>query len=197
MITTSLVLIVRTSTCINVSKRAQNRKEIGSNPLHSIFTGRRIELRARKCSWNAGSQKARQRSPARVCSRDGKLCYSGRLEYDFLAFVPCFLLSLFSPSLSRHVSHRVPTSVQQSSATLQQVVRVFSSCVVCILPHLANPFVFICWVLFRSSCFLGDVFVVNVLEPATLLALDLPILIISRLWFSSVSLSVTTELVSV
>ena len=27
------------------------------------------------------------RPPARLCSRDGKLCYYGLLEYDFLAFV--------------------------------------------------------------------------------------------------------------
>ena len=35
------------------------------------------------------------RSPARrcLCSRDGKVCYYGRLEYDLLAFfVSCFLL---------------------------------------------------------------------------------------------------------
>ena len=35
----------------------------------------------------------RTRSPARLCSRDGKICYYGRLEYDFLAFV---LASYFS-----------------------------------------------------------------------------------------------------
>ena len=33
------------------------------------------------------------RSPARLCSRDGKIYYYGRLEYDFLAFVPCLLRS--------------------------------------------------------------------------------------------------------
>ena len=38
------------------------------------------------------------RSPARFCSRDGNICYCGRLEYDFLAFVPCFLLFLNSPA---------------------------------------------------------------------------------------------------
>ena len=31
------------------------------------------------------------RSPARLCSRDGKIYYYGRLEYDFLASVPCLL----------------------------------------------------------------------------------------------------------
>ena len=34
------------------------------------------------------------RSPARLCSRDGKFCYYGRLEYDFLAFC-CALLPTF------------------------------------------------------------------------------------------------------
>ena len=50
---------------------------------------------------------------------------------------------------------------------------------------------------FRSSYFLGGVFVVlSYLVPGTL-ALDLPrTLTISRLWFFSVSLSVTTEFVS-
>ena len=54
-----------------------------------------------------------KRSPARLCSRDGKLFYYRRVEYDFLAFflplLPSFLplLPSFSPSLSRHVSLRV------------------------------------------------------------------------------------------
>ena len=30
--------------------------------------------------------------PARLCSRDGKLYYYGRLEYDFLAALPCLML---------------------------------------------------------------------------------------------------------
>ena len=77
------------------------------------------------------------RSPGRLCSRDGKLCCYGRLEYDFFAFVPCFLLSLFS-SLSRYVCLvRVPSFVQQSSVSLSKyVLRVLSACVICILPHL-------------------------------------------------------------
>ena len=54
-----------------------------------------------------------RRFPARLCSRDGKLCYYGRRQYDFLALVPCFLPFLFSPSLSHYVSIlRVPSSVQ-------------------------------------------------------------------------------------
>ena len=41
------------------------------------------------------------RSPARLClrSREGKLCYYGRLEYDFLAF----FCALLPTSLSRYV----------------------------------------------------------------------------------------------
>ena len=80
-------------------------------------------------------------SPARLCSRDGKIYYYGRLEYDFLAFVPCFLLFVCSPSLSRYVYLlRVPSSVQQSSATLSKCVFYStSSCVICILPHLGIP----------------------------------------------------------
>ena len=68
------------------------------------------------------------RFPARLCSRDGKLCYyqnalvSKCLEYDFLALRPCFLLSYCSPPLSRYASlRRVASFVQQSSGPLQQV----------------------------------------------------------------------------
>ena len=125
--------------------------------------------------------------PARLCSRNGKLCYYGRLEHDFLAFLPCSLLLLFSPSLSRHVSliNSVPSSGHQSSATLQQVVRVLSSCVICILYHLRLPR-FIC-----LAYFLVGAFVVLSHVPGTS-ALDLPTLIHSRFCFFSFSLSVTT-----
>ena len=86
------------------------------------------------------------RLSARLCSRDRKLCYYGHLEYDFLAFLPCFLLFLLSPSLSRYVSLlRAPSYVQQSSATPQQVV-----CILVSLYHASsrNPFCFICFVFF-------------------------------------------------
>ena len=74
---------------------------------------------------------------ARLCSRDGKLCYYGRLEYEFLALLPCFLLFIFSPSLSRRVSlFRVASPVPQSSAALLQRIRV-----IIILSHLGIPFV--------------------------------------------------------
>ena len=54
------------------------------------------------------------RSPARLCSRDRNLCYNGRLEYDFLAFVPCFLLYYFLLPYPG-MFYLVPSSVQQSS----------------------------------------------------------------------------------
>ena len=125
--------------------------------------------------------------PDRRCSRNGKLCYYGRLEHDFLAFLPCSLLLLFSPSLSRYVSliNSVPSSGHQSSATLQQVVRVLSSCVICILHHVRIPRI-IC-----LAYFLVGAFVVLSLVPGTS-ALDLPTLIHSRFCFFSFSLSVTT-----
>ena len=81
------------------------------------------------------------RSPARLCSRDGKLCYYGRLEYDFLTFFyfclasysPCFLLipACFSSSCS-FLSAAVICHSLASSAC---------SCVICILPHLGIPLV--------------------------------------------------------
>ena len=87
------------------------------------------------------------KSPPRLCSRDGKVCYYGRLEYDFLALVPCFLLLLVFPSLPRYVCRfRVPSSVQQSSAATPRkcVVRVFSSYyVICTLPHLGISFFYL------------------------------------------------------
>ena len=77
------------------------------------------------------------RFPARLCSGGEKLCYYGRLEHDFLAFVPCFLLFLFLLPYPGMFYLRVPSSVQQSSATLSKyVAHVLSSRVICILPHL-------------------------------------------------------------
>ena len=90
--------------------------------------------------------------PSRLYSRDRKIrCYGDALSTIFLlAFVPCFLLFVFlfflalvfSPS-SRYVYLlRVPSSVQQPSATLSKyvfygsTVRVLSACVICTLPHL-------------------------------------------------------------
>ena len=122
----------------------------------------------------------------------------GRLEYDFLgfAFVTCVLIFLFSPGLSRYVNLlRVPSSVQQSSATLSKceyVVRALS-CVVCFLPHFSE---FFCFIRLPGSIFSQFLFLRwrfgCALVPGTS-ALGLPTLIISRLWsFFSVSLSVTT-----
>ena len=74
------------------------------------------------------------RSPSRLCSRDGKiLVLWRRLEYDFLAcLLMCLdsyfrfsfffsLLNLFFPA-SRYVYLRVPSSVQQPSATRSKYV---------------------------------------------------------------------------
>ena len=61
------------------------------------------------------------RSPARLrCCRVGKRYYYERLEYDFVLFiVPCFLLFIISPALSRYVYLlRFPSSVKQQSATV-------------------------------------------------------------------------------
>ena len=71
------------------------------------------------------------RSPARLCSRDGKICYYRRLEYAFFAFVPCFLLVISYPALSRYVYLlRAPSSVQQSSSvtTLISKYVFYSTC---------------------------------------------------------------------
>ena len=43
------------------------------------------------------------RSPTRLCSRDGKIGYYGRLEYDFLAFVPYFSVQQSSSTLSKYI----------------------------------------------------------------------------------------------
>ena len=85
------------------------------------------------------------RFPSQLCSRDGKICcYGDALSTIFLlAFVPCFLLFVFhfsflSVPASPHVHLHVPSSVQQSSATLRKyafystpeylIVRVLSAC---------------------------------------------------------------------
>ena len=100
------------------------------------------------------------RFPTRLCSRDGKLCYCGRLEYDFLVFLPCLLLFLFYsvliPVCFSYVSlFSVASSVQQPSVPLQQVrvllVAFFLySRVICILSHLRIPLVLFLFI-FRSS----------------------------------------------
>ena len=90
------------------------------------------------------------RSPSWLCSRDGKICcYRDALSTMFLLACFCALLPTFRFSFfffpysyvfpaSRHVYRlRVPSSVQQPSATLSRfIVRVLSACVICTLPHL-------------------------------------------------------------
>ena len=95
-----------------------------------------------------------------------------RLEYEFLAIVPCFLLFfflffLFSPA-PRYVYLRVPSFAQQPSATLSKYV-FYSTCFFC-LCHLyptssRNSSVFIRLVFFSSFLFLGWRFLVVVSYP--------------------------------
>ena len=62
--------------------------------------------------------------PARLCSRDGKLCYYRHLEYVLLAFfLPCFLLLFFSVFIRACFSSRFFV-LSASSAPLQQVLYV-------------------------------------------------------------------------
>ena len=116
-------------------------------------------------------------SPAQLFSRDGKLCYYGRLEYNFFAFVPCFRYVFLL---------RVPSSVQQSSATLSKhVVRdvlcLLASLVACLISEFLCCYLFSTFVVLISQVFLCA-------PVHATLAFDLPILILSLLWFFSVSL---------
>ena len=82
-------------------------------------------------------------------ARDGKICcYGDALSTIFLlAFVPCFILfvfrfffsflSFFFPA-SRHVYLRVPSSVQQPSATLSKYV-FYSTCSFCLCHLYPTP----------------------------------------------------------
>ena len=64
------------------------------------------------------------------------------LEYDFLALLPSFLLLFLSPSYRYASFLRVPSSVQQSSATaVQQVVHVLLSFVSCLISEFLLFFV--------------------------------------------------------
>ena len=131
------------------------------------------------------------RSPARLCSRDGNICFYGRLEHDFLAFL-CFALILsflIQVCLSSSCSF-----VQQSSATLSKYVFYstyflvsFDSCL--ILEFLC----FYSFSIFRSSYFSGGVFCCALVPGPGTLALGLPTLILSRLFVFSVSLYATTK----
>ena len=80
------------------------------------------------------------RFPARFCSRDRKLRYRRRLEYDFVALVSCLrrFLSSFSPSLSRYVSLHVAASFFASASSFYIIVP-FVLCVISILILLYLP----------------------------------------------------------
>ena len=134
------------------------------------------------------------RSSSRLCSRDGKICcYGDAMSTIFLLACFCALLptfrfsfffsffSFFFPA-SRYVCLRVPSSVQQPSATLRKyvfytVVRVLSAWVICALPHIGKLLFFIRLVLFFFVALIsGGVFCCCALVHGTL-ALDLPTLI--------------------
>ena len=136
------------------------------------------------------------RSPSRLCSRDGKICcYGYALNTIFLlAFVPCFLLSvfrfsfpcfhIFSPA-SRYVYLlRVPSAVQQPPSNLSKYV-LYSTCSFCLCNLSPTPsrdsfvFLFVYVFVFCRAYFSGGVFFCCALVPGTLLfALGLPTLII-------------------
>ena len=119
------------------------------------------------------------RSQVLLCSRDGKLCYYRRLEFYIFTFVPCFFIFLFLLSWSRCVSLlRVPLPVQQSSATVQQVVRF--SFFVSFVSSLLSEFLYFC--LFSDlSQFFHRWGCCSAFVPGTL-AIDLATLILSWLW---------------
>ena len=100
------------------------------------------------------------------------------------------------PGMFIFVSLRQCSSHLLLSASTRFIVRVLSACVICTLPHLG-----ILWFIRRVFVFFvalisGGVFFCCALVPGTL-ALDLPTLILERgLVFFYVSLSVTTEFVS-
>ena len=77
-------------------------------------------------------------SPARLCSRDGKLCWYRRLGYAFFCFffLASFLLFYFCASLSLYFSLlRVASSLQQISAPLQELRVFFVSFVFSLTPE--------------------------------------------------------------
>ena len=84
-----------------------------------------------------------------------------------LALVPCFLLFVFlffscfflyPGMLTFLVFLRLCSSHLLLSASTYFIVRVFSACVICILPHLGIIMFFIRLLFFRSSYFSGGVF---------------------------------------
>ena len=103
--------------------------------------------------------------PVSVCSRDEKnCCYGDALSTIFLlAFVPCFLLFVFRLSVlsfltffpaSRYVYLlRVPSSVQQPSATLSkyEFYSTRSFCLYCVICTISRIGIF--WFFYSSSIY--------------------------------------------
>ena len=115
-----------------------------------------------------------------------------RLEHDFLAcfcaLLPTFRFSFFFSFFSYFFLHpdmfyllRVPSSVQQPSATLSKyvfLVRVLSACVICTLPHLGIVLFFYSFSFFFFVALISRVaFFCCALVPGTL-AFGLPTLIL-------------------
>ena len=108
------------------------------------------------------------RSPSRLCTRDGEICcYGDALSTIFLlacfcALLPTFLFRFFLYLLfpaSRYVYLlRVPSSVEQPSATLSKYHHLYPT-------SSRNYFVVILLVFFRSSYFSGGVFFVVLSYP--------------------------------
>ena len=113
------------------------------------------------------------RSPSRLCSGDGKICcYGDALNTIFLLACFCPLLPTFCFSfifflifflhpgmVIFFVSLRLCSShLLLLSASTYFIVRVFSACVICTLPHFGILLFFIRLVFFRSSYFSGGVF---------------------------------------
>ena len=102
------------------------------------------------------------RSPVRLCSRDGKICYDAyrRLEYDFLFLcLASFFFPYFFSSLFGYVSLlRIASSVQQPSAPRQQIRVYFLSYVFRLISEFFLLYLFYIFLYFLL--FLVGVFVV-------------------------------------
>ena len=91
------------------------------------------------------------RFPVRLCSRDGKLCYYGRLQHDFLLCLASYFSYFLIPYPGMFVFFVfLRLSSSHLSATLQQVVRVLVSFVSCLI---SESLLFYLFSIFGSSYF--------------------------------------------
>ena len=118
-------------------------------------------------------QERMTRSPVRLCSRDGKICYYRRLEYDFLFSCLPFFFPSFAPSSFGCVSlspyNFVRAAVICSTSASSCVLLV--SFVFCLLSAFLLVIKYLFYI-FRMLLFLVGVFIV-LSYPGTL-AFDLP-----------------------